>query len=180
MQPIAVTISDENVGRRVRLEHLLHGEPGIRILTHAKSNENDMFKDRRLVSREGTTAVEDCVAKVRRLKPRVLFATIKQCIDDDYAMLVSLRRECPQTLVVLLADDPDQQEDQVMQALASGARGYLDIKSDTFNVNLSKAVHVVDRGEAWVPRKMLGKIMSQISLWCQVSSRGGHPVTFAS
>ncbi len=133
-----------------------------------------MFKDRRRISRSNVTAVEDRVARVRRLKPRVLFANIKQAIEDDYALLESLRRECPQTLVVLLTDDPDHQEDQVMQALASGARGYLDIKSDTFNVNLSKAVHVVDRGEAWVPRKMLGKIMSQVSLWCQVSSRGGH------
>ncbi|MGO8754714.1 MAG: DNA-binding response regulator [Gallionellaceae bacterium] len=174
MQPIAVAISDENVGRRAKLENLLHGEPGIKILTNVKSNENDMSKDRRLIPRANITVVEDRVARVRRLNPRILFADISQCIDADYAMLESLRRECPQTLVVLLADESDQQEDQLIRALASGARGYLDVKAEKFNLDLSKAAHVVDRGEAWVPRKMLGRIMNEVSQWCQISSGGGH------
>jgi DNA-binding NarL/FixJ family response regulator len=178
MQPIAVAISDEDVGRRAKLEHLLHGEPGIRILANVRSNENDMAKDRRLIPRTNITAVEDKVAMVRRLSPRVLFASMQQCIDSDFAMLASLHEACPQTQVVLLADDSDQQEEQVIQALASGARGYLNIESDTSQ--LSKVVQVVDRGEAWVPRKMLGKIMNQISLWCQASSRGGYSDTPAS
>jgi DNA-binding NarL/FixJ family response regulator len=172
MQPIAVAISDDNVGRRSKLERLLHGKPGIKVLMNVRSIENDMVKERRLIPRTDISAVEDRVAMVRRLSPRVLFASMKQCIDADYAMLASLRDVCPQTQVILLADDSEQQEDQVMQALASGARGYLNLETESFH--LSRAVHAVDRGEVWVPRKMLGKIMGQISLWCQASSRGGH------
>jgi DNA-binding NarL/FixJ family response regulator len=171
MQTIAVVISDENAGRRSKLEQLLHGEPGIRIVAKVNSNENDMAKGRRLIPRANTAAMEERVALVCRLKPRILFADMQQCIDADYPILVSLRDACPQTQVILLADDSEQQENQVMQALASGARGYLNLESDSSH--LSRAVHAVDRGEVWVPRKMLGKIMGQISLWYQASSRGG-------
>ena len=131
-----------------------------------------MLKDRRLTPRTNITAAEDMVAKVRRLSPRVLFANIKQCLDADCALLVSLRRECPQTLVVLIGDDSDQQEDQVIQALESGARGYLSTEADLFH--FSKAVHVIDRGEVWVPRKMIGKIMDSISQWYHQDGKESH------
>ncbi|MGA8146848.1 MAG: DNA-binding response regulator [Gallionellaceae bacterium] len=171
MQQITVAISDQNVGRCAKFEHLLQYEQGIQILVNAKSNEDDMIRDRRLMPRINITAAEDMVARICRLKPRVLFANIKQCIEADCAMLMTLRHECPDTLVVLLADESVQEEDQVLRALASGARGYLDLEAESSN--LSKAVRVIDRGEAWVPRKMLGKIMDQVSQWCQISS-GGH------
>ena len=75
-------------------------------------------------------------------------------------MLKSLRIECPETLVVLLADESAQQEELIIQALARGARGYLNLEADP--ILILKAVHVIDRGEAWVPRKMLGKIMDKV------------------
>jgi DNA-binding NarL/FixJ family response regulator len=163
MQPITVAIVDENGGRRTKFEHSLQGEQGIKVLTNVTTSEGNMTKNRRLKPRTNITAIEDVVARIRRLNPRILLANLKQCTDADCAMLVSLRRECPETLVVLLADESAQQEDLVMQALARGARGYLSPEVDSFY--LSKAVNVISRGEAWVPRKMLSKIIDQELHW---------------
>lgn len=168
MQPITVAIADDDGGRRARYEHTLQGEQGIQVLADAVTCAGDMSSNRRLSPRSNMTAIENVVARIRRLKPRILFADLKQCTDEDCAMLVSLRRECPETLVVVLADESVQQEDRVMQALATGARGYMDIEADVMHV--AKAVQVIDRGEAWVPRQMLGKVMDQVMHWCHTSS----------
>ncbi len=165
MQPITVAIAEEDGSRRAKFEHSLQEVQGIKVLTNVATSEGNMTKNRRLKPRTNITAIEDAVARIRRLNPRVLLANLKQCTDADCSMLLSLRHECPQTLVVLLADESGQQEDRVMKALAIGARGYLSGEADSNY--LSKAVHVIDRGEAWVPRKMLGKIMDQ---WCNVTS----------
>lgn len=142
MQPITVAIADENTERRARFERALHREQGISMLT------SDVSK------------TEGAVARVRQLSPRVLLADLKQCTDADGAMLRSLRHACPDTLVVMLADESAQQEDLIIQALAGGARGYISLETEPILV--SKAVQVIDRGEAWIPRKMLGKIMDQV------------------
>lgn len=167
MQPIAVAIADPDRGRQTKFEHSLQAEQGIRVLTNVASNEGDMASNRRLKPRTSISSIEEAVARVRRLNPRVLLANLNQCLDADCAMLVSLRRECPETLVVLLADETVR-EDQVMQALASGARGCL--SGESAPPYLSKVVHAVDRGEAWVPRRMLGKIMDEVWHWCHESS----------
>ena len=46
-----------------------------------------------------------------------------------------------------------------MQALASGARGCLNLEAAPF---FFKAVRAVDHGEIWVTRKMRGKIMDKV------------------
>ena len=164
MQPITVAIAGENAERRTKIEHYLQGEQDISVLTNAASMEGEMSRNRRLYPRTNMTPIENVVAMTRRLNPRILFANMKQCTEADGAMLLSLRRECPGTLVVLLADESVQQENLIMQALARGARGYLNLEADP--IHISKIVHVIDRGEAWVPRKMLGKIMDQMLHWC--------------
>ncbi len=159
MQPITVAIADENAARREKFEDALQGEQGIRVLTNT-TTEGHMTTDRRQVSRDNISAIEDIVARVRRLNPRILLADLEQCAEADCAMLTSLRAECPETLVVLLSDESLQKEEQLMHALASGARGYLNPATD--QIHLSKVVQAIDRGEAWVPRKMLGKIMERV------------------
>lgn len=162
MQPITVAIADSDRERQTKFEQSLQAEKGIRVLTNVASSERERATERRLKTRTEISAIEDIVARVRRLNPRVLFANLAQCMDADCAMLTSLRCECPGTLVVLLAD-ATVQERQVVQALASGARGCLN--SESASSDLSKAVHVVERGEAWVPRKMLGRIMDEVLHW---------------
>ena len=67
---------------------------------------------------------------------------------------VLLRRQCPETWVILLTDEATE-ENEIMNALAIGVRGFLDHK--TSFVDLLKATKAVEHGEAWVPRKLHGK-----------------------
>lgn len=163
MQPITVAIADVDHGRRAGYERLLQGEPGISLLTNGASSkeasDEPAFVNRRLKPRTNITASENEVARIKRLKPLVMLVNLNMCADEDYALLLSLRCECPGTIVVLLADD-SVQESQIIQALKIGARGYL--KSNTAQLHLSKAIRVVSRGEAWLPRKMVGSIMENV------------------
>lgn len=140
MRAITVAIADDNREKRAKYEHALQGAQGIMVLTDIAANESD-------------------ITRIRRLNPRVLLVSLKEATDADCAMLNLLRRECPEMRMILLTDESVIQEDQVMQALAKGAHGYLNPEADP--VHISKAVHVIDRGEAWVPRRMLGGIMDQ-------------------
>ena len=96
------------------------------------------------------------VSSMRHLKPRILLLRIELCTDSDTCLLQTLRRECPETLVLLLAHHSIRR-DQLAQAVAIGARGYLD--QHDIERRLANAVRLLDGGEAWVPRKMLGTIM---------------------
>ena len=164
MQTITVAIAEESGERCAQFEHSLQNKHDIKVLTNVTSNVAEMSVDRRLNSRKNMSAIDNIVARIRRLNPRILLANMRLCTEADCEMLMSLRRECPDTLVVLLGDEQTPSENQVMQALASGARGYLNIETDS--THLSKALHVIDRGEAWLPRKMLGTVMNEVLQWC--------------
>jgi len=163
IQPVTVAIADANRIRRDGYERLLQSEAGIKLLTNAtSSNEvrnNHRFVDRRLKPRAHLSANEEEVARIKRLKPLVLLVDLNMCTDEDYALQLSLRRECPWVKIVLLTDDSIH-ESQIVQALKFGARGYL--RYETVRLQLSMAIRVVGRGGGWVPRKMLGNIMDHI------------------
>lgn len=162
-QPVSVAIADTNRNRRTQYERFLQSEMGIKLLTNAASNINTddgrMVADRRLSPRSDVSASEDEVARIKRLNPFVLLVNLNLCTDDDYALLLSLRSECPEALMVLLADDTVR-EDQMLRIMEIGARGYL--KYEAVQLHLSKAIRVVGRGEAWVPRKMMGDMMDRL------------------
>ena len=170
MQKITVAIADNNELRRTKYEHYLQSEQGIIVLRDGAKNKGEVTVDRRLKPRTDISEIDNIVATIRRLNPRILFASMKQCTESDCALLVSLRCECPDTLVVMMADASSTPDDQVIQALASGARGYLDVATDS--PQFSKAAHVIDRGETWVPRKMLDKVMSKLMYWYHGGSLG--------
>ncbi|MEO6823487.1 MAG: DNA-binding response regulator [Nitrosospira sp.] len=159
MQMVTVAIADTDPGRRTKLEQSLQGEKGIRVLTNVMSNGDEISSDRRRKPRTNITAIKDVIARIGRLKPRVLFVNLDQSINGDFALLEALHRECPETLVVLLTDKSAKDE-QIIQALANGARGCLN--REVAPLYFLKAVRVVDQGEIWVTRKMLGKIMDKV------------------
>jgi len=170
LQSITVAVVDDDAGRREKTEHCLQSEGSVMVLRNAETKKNEVTVDRRRSDRINVSPTENLVAKVRRLKPRILLANLKQCTEGECAMLIALRRECPDTLVVMLVDASASEEEGVINALANGARGYLNVDADMSN--LSKAVKVIDRGENWVPRKMLGNIMNQVLGWCSASTIG--------
>lgn len=113
--------------------------------------------DRDITVVKRTASGKGLVAKMFRLKPRILLLSLGLCTDAECSVLHALRRECPETRVVLLAHQSVQDE-WLAHALTIGARGYLE--RDDIRRLLIIVVHCVDRGEAWVSRKMLGKIMA--------------------
>lgn len=160
MQTVTVAIADTDPGRRAKLEQSLQGGQGIKLLKNIILDESDASADRQLESHAGMTSVEEVVARISQLNPRILFINFDQSTaEGDFALLGSLQRECPETLVVLLTDKSAQDE-QILQALANGARGCLNHEADP--LYFLKAVRVVDQGEIWVTRKMLGKIMDKV------------------
>jgi DNA-binding NarL/FixJ family response regulator len=163
MKNVTVAIADIDHDRRVGYERLLHGEDGITLLSNvgpSNGERNDhAFANRRLKQRTNISACENEVARIKRLKPNVMLVNLDMSADENHALLISLRCECPEARIVLLADD-SVHDSKIIQALEIGVRGYL--RKATVERYLSKAVQVVGHGEAWVPRKMLGNIMDHM------------------
>lgn len=166
MQMVTVAIADTDSGRRAKLEQFLQGERDIRVLPDILPKGGDMSSDRSDMSTRDQTGhdktlsgIDQVVARITQLKPRILFVNLDLSIERDCALLEALHRECPETRVLLLTDK-SVQEEQIIQALANGARGWLSHEADPFY--FLKAVRVVDRGEIWVTRRMLGKIMDKV------------------
>lgn len=161
MQTVTVAVADVDRDRRASYERLLYGEDGITLLSNVGQNDvvrNDhTFLCRRLAQRACASASE--VARIKRLNPRVVLINLDMVADEDQALFLSLRCECPESRIVLLAADTAS-ETKIIQALEIGAQGYL--KNETVELNLSRAVQTVGRGESWLPSKMLGCIMDRI------------------
>jgi DNA-binding NarL/FixJ family response regulator len=160
MKKVTVAIADVNPARRANLEQLLQGQQDIKVLTNVMSLSNgvEASGERRLKPRTDMTEIEDVIARIGRLKPRILFVNLDES-TGGFALLEALYREYPETLLVLLTDKSEK-EAEILQALASGVRGCVDHKAAPSY--FLKAVRMVDRGEAWVTRKMLGKIMDAV------------------
>ena len=160
MQPINVAVVDVNQQKRTAMENLLQQDrQNFAVLTDVSSRQSVRIKERRLKLRKNVTLIEDNLARVNRLEPKVLFVNAQFFLDADCMFFVLLRRQCPEILVILLTDETTK-ENEILQALASGVCGFLNQKSNL--VEFLKATKAVEHGEAWVPRKFLGKIMGRI------------------
>src|SRR5438132_9135095 len=118
MQTITVAIAGRQAAGLATCKRLLRQEPDTEVVGQA------------------ATCME-VVATVRKFKPRILVCSFEMCTDADYPLLLELRRECPATRVVLLADELVE-EDRLMHALTIGARGYL--ARDEIQHQLARAV----------------------------------------
>ena len=139
LQPITVSIADRDPSGRVACKRLLRHIPGIRVVA-------------------GVAAWQDVVPMTLEIKPRILLCSFDLAADAGYSLLLTLRRECPETLVILLTDH-QVQEDQLMPALFNGALGF--VARASLQSQLPSAVRGVAGGEAWVPRRMLGTILAR-------------------
>ena len=160
MQLINVAVADVNQQRRQAMEHFLQQDKQkIAVLTDVLSKKNERANERRLKSRKNITLIENSLARVNRLKPKVLFVSAQCFLDADCMFFVLLRRQCPEIWTILLTDEVTE-EDEIMKALANGVRGFLN--HNTCFVDFLKATKAIEHGEAWVPRKFHGKIMRKI------------------
>lgn len=142
MEHITVAIDADIGADMAQCTRMLRRDSGITVLPHAADGE-------------------DLVARMLRLRPRILLVGVHLCADDECSVLQVLRRDCPETRVMLVACDPVE-DDRVAKALVVGAHGYLEQRD--LEHFLATAVHGLDQGEVWVSRKMLGKIMNMTLL----------------
>ena len=141
MPPIAVVITGRAKADRDACRSLLEPEKDIGVVAEARSGL-------------------DAVSATERLKPRVLLLDLALFNGNGTSLLRVIRRRSPQTQVLLLTHRAS--ESRTIEALSHGARGYLEKR--TLPAYLPRAVRAVDAGEAWVPRKMVAKIMDRLVL----------------
>jgi DNA-binding NarL/FixJ family response regulator len=158
MQMVTVAIADTDPGRRAKVEQVLQEGPDITVLTDILPEGGETAAEQEGES-YGTVNADNMVERIARLKPRILFFHLDPSTGADFTLLEALHRECPETFIVLLTDK-SVKEELIMQALASGARGCLSHEAEPFY--FLKAVRVIDRGEIWVTRRMLGKLMDTV------------------
>ncbi|MBA4143361.1 MAG: response regulator transcription factor [Nitrosospira sp.] len=159
MQMVTVAIADTNPERRAKIEQLLQEGPGIKVLTDILPEGADKSVDDQYQHQAPDITIADIVQRIGRVKPRILFTHLDPSTEHDLVLLQALHRECPDTLVLLLTDKSIGEE-LIIEALAVGARGCLSHEAEPFH--FQKAVRLVDRGEIWVTRTMLGKIMDKV------------------
>jgi DNA-binding NarL/FixJ family response regulator len=140
MPPITVVVAERQKADRAACLKMLEPEIGIRVVGQARS---------------GLEAIS-CTGQLR---PRIILLDLALARAAGTSLIPALRRKSPHTQVILLTDRAS--EARTLEALAHGARGYLDRSMvDKF---LARAVRVVDAGEAWVPRRMVAKIMDRLA-----------------
>ncbi|HBV21930.1 MAG TPA: hypothetical protein PKM20_00110 [Nitrosomonas sp.] len=159
MRTITVAVAENDQNKRKQLEqYLRRHDQTIEILSDEKSFHNKKL-ERRLKSRDNLSLNANIVARTKRLKPRILFLNTHQLKKESFDLLNALNKHCPDTLpVVLVKEEAD--DNYVLKALENGARGVVNCITPSFSV--SKIIHTVAKGEPWVSRKILAKMMKKI------------------
>lgn len=138
----AITVGIAHPEKRIRAAclRLLKREEGIQVVGEAKNG------------------LEALTAAVK-LNPRILLLDLNLSTGKEIFLLFALREKSPRTQVILLTRQAS--EARIMQALSHGALGYFEEKD--IKTLLPKAVRRVDAGEAWVPRKMVARIIDRLT-----------------
>ncbi len=161
MQSITIAIVElgQDQHQQVSIRELLrHNDSNFELLTDIQSNYDNKI-DRRCVARDDLTFVDNAIARICRLNPQVLLINANKSRDEYCDLLLALHYHCPDTRAILIINETIE-EDYLVKALSCGARGFITDHLDS--LDFSKVVQAIHRGEAWVPRKMIGRIMHQI------------------
>lgn len=140
MSQISVVIAAHERASRDACARILQPEKNIRVVAEASSSL-------------------EAVIAVANLMPRILLLDLSLSRRNGVALITVLRERSLRSKVILLVQRSS--EAQILEALSRGAQGYLETRMlPTF---LAKAVRAVDAGEAWVPRKMVAKVVDRLA-----------------
>lgn len=140
MTPITLVIAHHEKAIRTFCIRLLQPEKGIGVVGQARSGV-------------------EVIAAVARLKPHILLLELNLSRGKGIVLLRALRQKSPRTKVILFTRRAP--ESRTLEALSYGAMGYLEEK--VISTFLPKAVRVVHGGEAWIPRKMVARIIDRLA-----------------
>jgi two-component system, NarL family, nitrate/nitrite response regulator NarL len=137
---LKIIIIDNNVLFREGLTNLLQHEAGIQIVGDAGS-------------------ISEALEKIRSVEPDVALVEAELPDMEDFNGIRLLRAKHPHMQVVLISAHAS--EEILIYAVRNGARGYL-----YKNCSLSKfmaAIHALERGEAVIPRGMVGRLLDEFT-----------------
>jgi DNA-binding NarL/FixJ family response regulator len=138
--PISVVVSARSQAGNVACLLVLRRDKGIRVVGRGRG-------------------ALDTIRMVGWLKPRVLLLDLGIASRDGAAVLRLVRRRSPRTRVILLTARISGA--RALDTLGRGAHGYLE--QHALGKFLPEAVRAVVAGEAWVPRKLIGKIVDRLA-----------------
>jgi DNA-binding NarL/FixJ family response regulator len=147
---ISVLLIDDHALMREGLRRLLELEEDIRIVGEAEDGL-------------------DALHKIRQLSPQVALMDISLPIMDGIAVTQQVTHQFPATAVIMLT--MYRQNHQVLQAMKSGARGYL-LKSISSH-ELAQAIRTVHEGGMLIEPDLTGAIVSEFRRLSN-SVVGGH------
>ena len=135
-----VLIADFEKAGRATCRRILQPEKKIKVVGEARSGLEAMMA-------------------AAKLKPRVLLLD-PSVVEGEGASLVStILKKSPKTRIILLAEHASDAD--ILDALSQGALGYL--AKPVRPSYLPKAVRAVAAGEAWVPRRMVRRIIDRLA-----------------
>lgn len=170
MQSITVAVVEIDQDHHVPIKELLQqSEIHVELLTDAPSDYDNKI-ERRGMPRSGIAAVDNAIARIKRLNPNILLVNANRSMEEYCDLLVALQQQCPNTQSILIINESIE-EAYLLKTLACGARGF--ITNDKDLINFSKIVKAIHRGEAWLSRKMIGRLMQQIVSTTHCNSSGG-------
>ena len=133
---VTVLIADDQTLFREGIKDLLEDEKGISVVGEAANGP-------------------EAVAMAKKLKPDVILMDIKLPMLDGIAATRIVRKECPQTNVLILSSYED--EAHVTEAIQAGANGYL-----SKMLPASELVHALKTFTAdgvMIPQPIMGKLI---------------------
>jgi DNA-binding NarL/FixJ family response regulator len=148
MSQITVVVADEEKERRAACLRLLEPEKGIRVVAEAATTAETLGS--------------------ARLAPKILLLDSKLAIGRGLVLLPIFLRRSPDTKIIVLTGQSSGAA--LLDALSHGAHGYLNRRR--LRAFLPKAVRKVADGEAWVPRKVLPKIIERLAQLAAAGSAG--------
>lgn len=161
MQFITVAVVDieQDQQRHTSISELLrHNTTHFELLTDLPSAHHQST-ERRCIARDDLSFIDNVIARIRRLNPQIVLMSVSRAMHECCDLLLALHDHCPGTQALLVIDDGIEEND-LIKALACGARGFISERIDS--LDFSKVISAIERGEAWVPRRIAARLMHRI------------------
>ena len=137
---VRILIIDNNVLFREGLTNLLENESGIKVVGCFGS-------------------VHEMIHSVVQIEPDIVLMDADLPDLDGQNGIQMIRHRCPQVQVAVMSTR--ESEDQLLYAVRNGARGFL-VKNSSLS-RFMAALRALERGEAVIPRAMVGRLLDEIS-----------------
>jgi NarL family two-component system response regulator LiaR len=107
------------------------------------------------------STIEAFINAAKRLKPDVVLFSSTEPLPNIREICKAVRDLSPvpaKSRLLLLGNIPSHEE--VVSLINAGARGYFDLNDAS--TQLTEAIHIIEKGEIWLPRDKMSSIMDRI------------------